>query len=127
LPPKIQTHQGGWYWLLIMIVNSSKALPTIKYVVLKITYMLNVEKFVGATDSAMPCALILDVARTLNPFLDARKTIVDSGIDLEEEEAAETTLQLIFFDGEEAFKDWTSTDSIYGARSYLLFRTFIRS
>ena len=25
-------------------------------------------------------------------------------------------LQFIFFDGEEAFKDWTSTDSIYGAR-----------
>ena len=26
------------------------------------------------------------------------------------------TLQLIFFDGEEAFKTWTATDSIYGAR-----------
>lgn len=23
---------------------------------------------------------------------------------------------LIFFDGEEAFKEWTSTDSIYGSR-----------
>ena len=28
----------------------------------------------------------------------------------------ELTLQLIFFDGEEAFKTWTSADSIYGAR-----------
>ncbi len=26
------------------------------------------------------------------------------------------TLQFIFFDGEEAFKTWTDTDSIYGAR-----------
>ena len=26
------------------------------------------------------------------------------------------SLQLVFFDGEEAFKDWTETDSIYGAR-----------
>ena len=26
----------------------------------------------------------------------------------------ELTLQLIFFDGEEAFKSWTSTDSLYG-------------
>ena len=26
------------------------------------------------------------------------------------------TLQFIFFDGEEAFKTWTATDSIYGAR-----------
>jgi len=27
-----------------------------------------------------------------------------------------TSLQLIFFDGEEAFVDWTETDSLYGAR-----------
>jgi glutaminyl-peptide cyclotransferase len=26
------------------------------------------------------------------------------------------TLQFIFFDGEEAFKQWSATDSIYGAR-----------
>jgi len=26
------------------------------------------------------------------------------------------TLQFIFFDGEEAFQNWTPTDSIYGAR-----------
>ena len=26
------------------------------------------------------------------------------------------SLKFIFFDGEEAFKTWTSTDSIYGAR-----------
>ena len=26
------------------------------------------------------------------------------------------TLQLIFFDGEEAFVEWTATDSIYGSR-----------
>jgi glutaminyl-peptide cyclotransferase len=25
-------------------------------------------------------------------------------------------LQLVFFDGEEAFRHWTPTDSIYGAR-----------
>ena len=28
----------------------------------------------------------------------------------------ESSLQLIFFDGEEAFVRWTDTDSIYGAR-----------
>jgi len=28
----------------------------------------------------------------------------------------DTSLQLIFFDGEEAFVDWTDTDSLYGAR-----------
>ena len=29
---------------------------------------------------------------------------------------SEVTLQFIFFDGEEAFKTWTSTDSLYGSR-----------
>lgn len=34
----------------------------------------------------------------------------------EDEDLADTTLQLVFFDGEEAFVSWTDTDSIYGAR-----------
>ena len=29
---------------------------------------------------------------------------------------SEVTLQFLFFDGEEAFKRWTSTDSLYGSR-----------
>lgn len=69
----------------------------------------------GATDSAMPCALMLDLAEVLNPLLDRRKEQYTQGL-VEDEEVAETTLQLVFFDGEEAFKDWTATDSIYGAR-----------
>ena len=28
----------------------------------------------------------------------------------------DTSLQLIFFDGEEAFVEWSDTDSLYGAR-----------
>jgi len=28
----------------------------------------------------------------------------------------DTSLQLIFFDGEEAFVEWTDTDSLYGSR-----------
>jgi len=28
----------------------------------------------------------------------------------------DVSLQLVFFDGEEAFVEWTATDSIYGAR-----------
>ena len=27
-------------------------------------------------------------------------------------------VQFLLFDGEEAFRDWTATDSIYGARDY---------
>lgn len=61
--------------------------------------------------------MLLDLAGALNPLLDARmQRIQNDQADEDEEEAAKTTLQLVFFDGEEAFKDWTATDSVYGAR-----------
>ncbi|KAH7730894.1 Protein H27A22.1 a [Aphelenchoides avenae] len=59
--------------------------------------------FLAATDSAVPCAMMLDIARTLGQFLHNRS-------------AQQITLQLIFLDGEEAFVEWTEKDSIYGAR-----------
>ncbi|KAH8117018.1 hypothetical protein DFH11DRAFT_1687800 [Phellopilus nigrolimitatus] len=68
------------------------------------TYPQN--QFVGATDSAVP---------SLDPLLNRRKEQLDNGL-LDDEDVADTTLQLVFFDGEEAFKDWTATDSVYGAR-----------
>jgi len=36
--------------------------------------------------------------------------------DLNLPNALDVALELIFFDGEEAFVQWTATDSIYGAR-----------
>ncbi|KAL1410373.1 hypothetical protein Q8F55_004381 [Vanrija albida] len=77
--------------------------------------------FIGATDSSAPCATLLDVAEALTPLLRARKARVDAGTPLlqdghDEEDAAATTLQIIFFDGEEAFHEWTDTDSVYGSR-----------
>ena len=79
------------------------------------------DQFVGATDSAAPCAMMLDVAEGLTGWLDARRDRI-----LEEggEEGRETqgeTLQIVFFDGEEAFKMWTGEDSIYGAKCVLFF------
>ena len=58
---------------------------------------------------------MLDLAEALNALLDERKKRLEAGEE-EDEDVSETTLQLVFFDGEEAFKDWTSTDSVYGAR-----------
>jgi len=69
--------------------------------------------FLGATDSAFSCALLLDLAETLNALMDERIKALDEDDDDDDED---TTLQLIFFDGEEAFVSWTDTDSIYGAR-----------
>ncbi|XP_063177939.1 LOW QUALITY PROTEIN: glutaminyl-peptide cyclotransferase-like protein [Chroicocephalus ridibundus] len=61
--------------------------------------------FVGATDSAVPCAILLELAAALDRPLRRAK---DRG--------AEVTLQLLFLDGEEAFGEWSATDSLYGAR-----------
>lgn len=59
--------------------------------------------------------MLLDLAEALDPLLDERKQRLDGGL-VDDEDVAETTLQLVFFDGEEAFLEWTDTDSIYGAR-----------
>ncbi|XP_044516560.1 glutaminyl-peptide cyclotransferase [Gracilinanus agilis] len=64
--------------------------------------------FVGATDSAVPCAMLLEVARALDNQLLSLKNSLDSRSDL--------SLQLIFFDGEEAFLHWSPQDSLYGSR-----------
>jgi glutaminyl-peptide cyclotransferase len=63
------------------------------------------QKFVGATDSAVPCVLLLDAARHLNDRLVAAAQFPDDW--------HAPALQLVFFDGEEAFESWTSTDSMY--------------
>ncbi|GJJ12540.1 hypothetical protein Clacol_006783 [Clathrus columnatus] len=75
------------------------------------TYPLN--QFVGATDSAAPCAILLDVAETLNDLLEQQQEHLNSEAEYED---GDITLQLVFFDGEEALKDWTATDSLYGSR-----------
>ncbi|KAJ0177002.1 hypothetical protein K1T71_007011 [Dendrolimus kikuchii] len=59
--------------------------------------------FVGATDSAVPCAMLINLAKVMAKQLDKLKE-------------ANLSLMFIFFDGEEAFRQWGPTDSIYGAR-----------
>ncbi|XP_015251732.1 PREDICTED: glutaminyl-peptide cyclotransferase-like [Cyprinodon variegatus] len=62
-------------------------------------------EFQGATDSAVPCAMMLELARALDEELKTQKN-----------SSSNLTLQLIFFDGEEALFQWTATDSLYGSR-----------
>ena len=66
-------------------------------------YMKN-EKFIGATDSGVPCAMMINIAHTLQSSLKKSKSKND------------ISLKLIFFDGEEAFEHWGPNDSIYGAK-----------
>lgn len=67
--------------------------------------------------------MMLDLAEALTPLLDARALRLKTEDEDDVEEAEETTLQLVFFDGEEAFGVWTDADSIYGAQ-YVLFRLY---
>lgn len=75
------------------------------------------EGFIGATDSAAPCAMIMHAIRSIDAALTRKwenmQTQDDIDLDFEEDKG----IQVLFLDGEEAFKDWTATDSIYGARS----------
>ncbi|CAH0719606.1 unnamed protein product, partial [Brenthis ino] len=59
--------------------------------------------FVGATDSAVPCAMMINLATVMSKQLDRLKN-------------SSPSLMFIFFDGEEAFRQWGPKDSIYGAR-----------
>ncbi|CAH0767234.1 unnamed protein product [Bemisia tabaci] len=59
--------------------------------------------FIGATDSAVPCAMMIHMAKSLQDQLKA----LDSN---------KLSLMFVFFDGEEALYQWTPTDSLYGAR-----------
>ncbi|CAG9584602.1 unnamed protein product [Danaus chrysippus] len=59
--------------------------------------------FIGATDSAVPCAMLINMAAVMSKQLETKKN-------------SSPSLMFIFFDGEEAFRQWGPKDSIYGAR-----------
>ncbi|PFH58586.1 hypothetical protein XA68_13488 [Ophiocordyceps unilateralis] len=65
--------------------------------------------FIGATDSAAPCAILLHIARTIDAALEAKWA---SG-NIQDDKG----VQIILLDGEEAFLTWTDNDSLYGARA----------
>jgi glutaminyl-peptide cyclotransferase len=70
--------------------------------------------FIGATDSAAPCAMIMHAARSVDEALTRKweDMQVKGDVGLEEEKG----IQILLLDGEEAFVSWTHTDSLYGAR-----------
>ncbi|XP_077200346.1 glutaminyl-peptide cyclotransferase [Paroedura picta] len=65
--------------------------------------------FVGATDSAVPCAMMLELAHSLDKQLRSLEQANSEG-------TSHLSLKLIFFDGEEAFVRWSPSDSLYGSR-----------
>ncbi|EGC39509.1 hypothetical protein DICPUDRAFT_26772 [Dictyostelium purpureum] len=88
---------------IIISSNSIKTDPHSQSLILSAHYdskYFEEFSFLGATDSAVPCSMLIDLAHSLeHQIINSNKKII-----------------LIFFDGEEAFKHWSDTDSIYGAR-----------
>jgi glutaminyl-peptide cyclotransferase len=70
--------------------------------------------FIGATDSAAPCAMIMHAARSVDEALTRKWSAMqaEGSYGLEEEKG----VQILLLDGEEAFVSWTNDDSLYGAR-----------
>jgi len=63
-------------------------------------YMPEIQ-FVGANDGGSTTAWMLEMARTIGPSRKGR------------------SLWLVWFDGEEAFKEWSDTDGLYGSREFV--------
>ena len=70
-------------------------------------------EFVGATDSAVPCALLLDLAHFLSSSTAHTKTQNNPNPNYI---YYYEVIEFVFFDGEEAVVHWSDEDSIYGAR-----------
>lgn len=75
------------------------------------------EGFIGAVDSAAPCAILLHVARSLDDALTRKWASMEAdgsaGDGLDEDRG----VQIVLLDGEEAWETWSATDSLYGARA----------
>ncbi|CAG8950966.1 hypothetical protein HYFRA_00006363 [Hymenoscyphus fraxineus] len=71
--------------------------------------------FIGAIDSAAPCAMIMHAARSIDEAMTRKwEAMEEAG---EEGLGEDTGIQIILLDGEEAFVNWTDDDSLYGSRS----------
>lgn len=98
-PPWVQEGQSN---LLTLVAHyDSKITPT---------------GFIGATDSAVPCAILMHVARSIDRFItqmhDEMSALGEGGT-----VPMDMGVQILLLDGEEAFLQWTETDSLYGARA----------
>ncbi|KAL4782477.1 hypothetical protein BJX76DRAFT_290689 [Aspergillus varians] len=74
------------------------------------------EGFIGAIDSAAPCAMIMHAMRCIDDALTKKWESMEANGHADSLDDY-SGIQVIFLDGEEAFKMWTETDSLYGARA----------
>ncbi|VBB71534.1 Putative glutaminyl-peptide cyclotransferase [Podospora comata] len=70
------------------------------------------EGFIGAVDSAVPCAVLLWVLKELDGAMGKRLgEWEDDGLERGK------GVQVVLFDGEEAWVQWSGEDSLYGSRA----------
>ncbi|SCU90929.1 LAME_0E10550g1_1 [Lachancea meyersii CBS 8951] len=73
------------------------------------------EGFIGAIDSAASCSVLLYVSEFLDTFFGSLTESMEStGLASVFDEF--DGIKVVFFDGEEALDQWTTNDSIYGAK-----------
>ncbi|KAL1991456.1 hypothetical protein VTN49DRAFT_4764 [Thermomyces lanuginosus] len=75
------------------------------------------EGFIGAIDSAAPCAMIMHAVRSIDAALTRKWADMEARGTTDDDLDGYTGIQVLFLDGEEAFVKWSATDSLYGARS----------
>jgi len=63
-------------------------------------------EFLGACDSAVPCIILLRLAEQIAEVVRRRTAASSQPL---------PQITIVFFDGEEAFVEWTDTDSLYGS------------
>ena len=75
-----------------------------------------IEGFIGAIDSAAPCAMLMHAARSIDDALTSKWDAMTAEDDLDGD-ITSRGIQILFLDGEEAFRKWSDADSVYGARA----------
>lgn len=75
------------------------------------------EGFIGAIDSAAPCAMIMHAMRSIDAALTKKWNDMREKGHRYDSLEGHKGIQVVFLDGEEAFKHWTAQDSLYGSRS----------
>ena len=96
---------------IIATLDATPGVLSDKYLILAAHYeskILQGQRFEAAIDSAVPCAILLQFARYFDSMAKADILAGTQGHNW--------GIKLIFFDGEEAFHEWTATDSLYGSR-----------
>ena len=78
---------------------------------------LEPEGFIGAIDSAAPCAMIMHAMRSIDTALTRKWEAMEAKGHADASVEEQKGIQIIFLDGEEAFKHWSASDSLYGSRA----------